>query len=160
MPILKRKVLAYLVQRGRLLVFRHSDFPAAGIQVPGGTLLPDENPEAAVLREAGEETGLAGLEVVDFLGEQVRSLAAEGLDQIHHRYYFQLSCSTAVPETWVHFETDPSEGSSAPIAFEFFWAKLPNSVPPLAGGQDYCLNRMIDRLIARGECCSASLTPP
>ena len=36
MPVIKRKVYAYLVHAGKLRVFRHRDFPEAGIQVPGG----------------------------------------------------------------------------------------------------------------------------
>ena len=36
------KVFAYITHRDRLLVFRHTDFPEAGIQVPAGTVLKDE----------------------------------------------------------------------------------------------------------------------
>ena len=35
---MKQKVLAYIIQDDRLLVFRHTQFPEAGIQVPGGTV--------------------------------------------------------------------------------------------------------------------------
>ena len=44
-PILKHKVFAYLTHGHRLLVFRHADFPEAGIQVPAGTVQPDERPD-------------------------------------------------------------------------------------------------------------------
>jgi ADP-ribose pyrophosphatase YjhB (NUDIX family) len=53
-----RKVFAYITQGNRLLVFRHADFPEAGLQVPAGTVRLDERPEDAVLREAFEETGV------------------------------------------------------------------------------------------------------
>ena len=149
MPVIKRKVYVYLVHAGRLLVFRHRDFPEAGIQVPGGTMLPDEDPVAAALREATEETGLEGLQVVSLIGEQLREMSEFGLDEIHQRYFFLLSSPDTPPETWTHFETDPSDGSPAPIAFEFFWAELPNSVPSLAGEQDYFVNQLIAQLSSR-----------
>ena len=69
MPILKQKVFAYITHGHRLLVFRHADFPKAGIQVPAGTVQPDEHPDAAVLREVYEETGLSDFTEVYFLGE-------------------------------------------------------------------------------------------
>ena len=62
------KVYTYITQGKRLLVFRHVDFPAAGIQIPGGTIEYGESPEAAALREAGEETGLQDLVVNGYLG--------------------------------------------------------------------------------------------
>lgn len=58
MDYIRRKVLAYITNRQRLLVFSHLDIPEAGIQVPGGTLEDGESPEEGVLREAYEETGL------------------------------------------------------------------------------------------------------
>ncbi|HLE30393.1 MAG TPA: NUDIX domain-containing protein, partial [Anaerolineales bacterium] len=59
---MKHKVLAYITRRrnGRtqLLVFTHRDFPEAGVQVPAGTVEPDEPVEAALFREVHEESGL------------------------------------------------------------------------------------------------------
>ena len=49
-----KKVYAYITRADRLLVFRHVDFPEAGVQVPGGTMDAGETPEGAVLREAAE----------------------------------------------------------------------------------------------------------
>jgi 8-oxo-dGTP diphosphatase len=149
MPILKRKVLAYIAHQGQLLVFRHRDFPEAGLQVPAGTLAEGETPERAVLREAAEETGLDGLLVVRKLGEQVLKMDAHGPDEIHHRYFYQLVSPEAPPDTWQHSEVSPSDGSPGPIVFEFFWARLPN-VPPLASNQDKFLYRLIDFMIAEG----------
>lgn len=151
MKSLKRKAYAYIVHQGRLLVFRHRDFPEAGIQVPGGTLEDGERPEAAVLREAQEETGLAGLQVVRLVGEQIRPVTSERMNLIHHRYFFLLKCTETPPETWTHAENDPSDGSPEPIWLEFFWARLPNGVPELSGRQDFCLNKMIDYLMMIGE---------
>jgi 8-oxo-dGTP pyrophosphatase MutT (NUDIX family) len=157
MPTLKRKVLAYIAHDRHLLVFRHRDFPEAGLQVPGGTLELGETPEKAVLREAVEETGLAGLLIQRRLGEQVCKMSDYGLDEIHHRFYYQLLCATTPPETWTHTEEYPSDGS-APLVFEFFWARLPN-IPPLAGGQDYMLHRLIDFMLAEGAFYPLPLPP-
>lgn len=154
---LRRKVVAYIVHKGKLLVFRHRDFPAAGIQVPGGTIKTGETPETAILRDAREETGLEGLQVIRMVGEQVRLMTSENMSQVHHRYYFLLKCSETPPETWVHAETDPSNGAPGPIWLEFSWVRLPNHIPELSGGQDYCLNKMIDYLISIGECCDKNL---
>ncbi len=41
-----------------LLVFEEPDFPEVGVQVPGGTVEPDEGVLAAARRELHEETGL------------------------------------------------------------------------------------------------------
>ena len=116
----KYKVFAYISHAGRLLVFSHPDHPEAGIQVPAGSVKEGERPEAAVLREAFEETGLDSLELIAFLGVQQRDMGDFGLDQIHHRYFYHLRYKGRPPETWRHYETDPSDGSSGPIAFDCF----------------------------------------
>ena len=159
MPALIRKVLAYITwgdkpltphsaagemnqaalgvgsHRANLLVFSHPDFPEAGIQVPAGTIEPGEEPEAAVLREAFEETGLSGLKLVAPLGEQLRDVTPFGKDELHHRYFFHLRCEGTPPRTWRHWEEFPSDGSER-VAFDFFWAQLPDGVPPLIAGHD------------------------
>jgi 8-oxo-dGTP pyrophosphatase MutT (NUDIX family) len=64
------KVTAFIVRQRpdhvpALLLLRH---PYAGIQIPAGTVEPGEDPSAAVLREAREETGLEGLSIQKSLG--------------------------------------------------------------------------------------------
>jgi 8-oxo-dGTP pyrophosphatase MutT (NUDIX family) len=159
MPKLIRKVLAYITwedtlltphaaacgmnqaafgvgnHRANLLVFSHPDFPEAGIQVPAGTIEPGEEPEAAVLREAFEETGLIGLTLVAPLGERMRDVTPFGKDELHHRYFFHLRYDETPPQTWRHWEEFPSDGSER-VAFDFFWAQLPDGVPPLIAGHD------------------------
>ena len=134
MPALKHKVLAYVTRGNHLLVFSHPHFPDAGIQVHAGTLRDGETPEAGVIREAIEETGLTGLALVAFLGEYRRDMSDFGLDEIHHRHIYHLRCDGDPPERWNHFERDPSGGDSEPILFEFFWATMPNEIPELAAG--------------------------
>ena len=61
----RQKVYAYILQEKgfnwKLLVFKHMDFPEAGVQVPGGTVEPGEEMLVAATREAEEETGLRHL---------------------------------------------------------------------------------------------------
>ena len=125
------KVFAYITHQNRLLVFRHTDFPEAGIQVPAGTVLPNEDFGTALLREAREETGLHDLAIKAYLGEQIRNLEDFGKDEIHHRHFYHLLCDGEPPEQWQHDETDPSDGGSSPIHFEFFWAEIPDQIPEL-----------------------------
>ena len=75
-PLMKQKVVCYIVRDGQLLVFRHLDEPwdESGLQVPAGTIEPGETPEVAAVREASEETGLTALRLVRKVGEsQVKS---------------------------------------------------------------------------------------
>jgi ADP-ribose pyrophosphatase YjhB (NUDIX family) len=137
------KVFAYITHERRLLVFRHIQAPQAGIQVPAGTLLPGEKPEAGVLREAREETGRTDLELVSFLGEQMLDRADVGVYQVHHRYFFHLRCAGQPPEQWQHFESDPSDGGKEPIPFEFSWVDLPDGVPPLVADHDYMISALL-----------------
>jgi 8-oxo-dGTP pyrophosphatase MutT (NUDIX family) len=146
LPI-KRKAMAYITHGSRLLVFRQPDFPAAGLQVPGGSIHDDERPEDAVLREAFEETGLTGLTLGTLLGDAEHDYSPYGQDEIHHRYYYHLFVEGDVPELWQHTESDPSEGDHESVLFELFWVDLPNGVPPLIRYRD---EKIPDLLIELG----------
>ena len=142
---MKHKVFAYITHAGRLLLFRHTDYPEAGIQVPAGTVADGEQPEAAVLREAFEETGLTGLELDLLLGETVCDASDLGLDEVQHRTYYHLRCSGDPPPVWRHWECDASDGSP-PIEFELFWAPLPDGLPQLLPAHAAMLPELLARL--------------
>jgi 8-oxo-dGTP pyrophosphatase MutT (NUDIX family) len=144
MAIVKRKVFAYITHRGRMLVSGHPDFPEAGIQVPAGTVGEGEDPDNAVMREAFEETGLEGLRLQTYLGEA--EYYCRERDEIAHRHFYHLTCDDQPPERWRHQEAHPSDGTTEPITFEFFWARLPDEVPPLAPGHDALLPALLASL--------------
>jgi len=147
MARIRHIALAYITQAGRLLVFSHPDFPEAGIQVPGGMLKEGEEPDEAVMREAFEETGLEGLELRSYLGDC--ELDARERGEVYHCRFYHLTYDGSAPERWRHDETDPSDGTPGPIAFEFFWVRLPDEVPRLFGGTDVMLPELLERLRLR-----------
>lgn len=135
---LTRKVCAYITRGDELLVFRQPQDPAAGIQVPGGTVEAGENLKVAVLREAHEETGLQGLAIVSFLGNSLYQRAA---GDIHDRYTYHLRLSQAAPDSWQHHEMTPSIGEG-PLLFDFFWLKLDDPALLLHFGLDHWLHKL------------------
>jgi 8-oxo-dGTP diphosphatase len=140
---MKYKVYAYITHRDRLLIFRHTHFPEAGLQVPGGTVEEGEPLEAAVLREAAEESRLEGLQLVSYLGSQDYDLDALGWGRgAQRRHFFHLTLDEETPETWLSYEWNPSDGGPAPIEFEFFWVPL-NQAPELAGDQGVKLAQLL-----------------
>src|SRR5438128_2640154 len=100
MMIEKQKVLAYITRGGKLLVFEHPFSPEAGIQVPAGTIEPDEKPEDAVLREAREETGLSAFRLGAFLGVQRRDMSDFGMAETYYRYFYHVVCEQETAATW------------------------------------------------------------
>ena len=60
---IRHRAYAYITNGRRLLLITHPESPDAGVQVPAGTIEPGESPKYAVMREAREETGLAGAQV-------------------------------------------------------------------------------------------------
>ena len=136
MPKSTRKVYAYLTCGESLLVFIHTEYPEAGVQVPGGTVHPGESLEAGVLRETHEETGLTNLEICRFLGKDELILEQDGEKLVLERNFFHLTTQEKVASTWRHWEQDPSGGEERPIEFEFYWADLSSATPELSGRQD------------------------
>ena len=110
------KVICYIVRDDCVLAFAHRGNPAAGIQVPAGTIELGESPEEAALREATEETGLDGIALVAKLGESEYRFDHPPRLEIHRRYFFQMRVAIAA-EHWSHF----AEGH---IWFDFSWLPL------------------------------------
>lgn len=138
-----QKVVAYIVRDDRLVVIAHADdttFDQSGLQVPAGTVRPDEPIPAAVLREAYEETGLHGLRIERYLGSAEFDMRPY-LDQIHVRHFFHLSVEGDVPERWEAFERGDGEGE--PIRFELYWLPL-RRAHVVAAGQTALLGRLFD----------------
>jgi 8-oxo-dGTP pyrophosphatase MutT (NUDIX family) len=123
--------------------------------VPAGTIEDSEAPPAGALREAQEESGLDCLELVAFLGEQVRDMRDGGRDELHHRYFFHLRCTATPPGRWRNYEEFPSDRLAVGAVhtrplFEFFWARLPHDVPALIADHGILLDRLIARLASHG----------
>ena len=134
------KVLAYITREAggekQLLVFTHRDYPDAGVQVRAGTVEEDENIEAAVLREAEEETGLSDLSIVRKLGVYDWINPENG--RLHVRHVFHLAAPPDARETWEWIETSGGAVSELEgYVFCFYWVGLSDPVD-LAGDQgDY-----------------------
>ena len=139
-----KKAYAYITSpEGRLLVFKHVDFPQAGIQVPGGTVEVEEPEDMAVMREAQEETSLSDLTLVKKLGVSHRDMKPYGLPEMHERHYYHLTHSRADGSEWIGYEETPSDGSPALIALLFYWIDIAQA-GMLTGGMD----EMIPKLAA------------
>lgn len=135
------KVLAYVVTGdGRVCVFSQPGSPSAGVQVPAGTVEPGEHPVAAVLREAAEETGLAGLRVERLLGVVEYDMAAFGRDEVQTRHVFQLSVPGPVPQRWTHVERHA--GGAGEVAFELFWLPVDEAARVLVAGHGDLLSHV------------------
>lgn len=98
------KVTAFVLRRAdraaQVLLIQH---PHAGFQFPAGTVEPGEAPEAAVIREAREETGLRDLPAPVFLASRTYP-APEG-----HLYITTATPVYARPEVhsfdWARFRS-------------------------------------------------------
>ncbi len=145
----KRKAFAYITQGTKLLVFEHVDAPEAGIQVPAGSIEGDEAPEDAALREAREETGLQDLSIVQFPGEQIRDMSDFDKQEIRHRYFYHLSCSEKLPETWQYGERYPSDDNEHDGEFKhhfrFYWMDINQSLGLIAD-HDFYVDKLRDLL--------------
>ena len=140
-PQRNQKVLCYIVRGQQLLVFKHLDEPwdESGLQVPAGSIKPEESPEAAALREGREETGLSALRLVRKLGETEYDLTPYRAE-MQHRHVFHLEVDEDTAERWVNRENDPDDGSE-PKRFECYWIPLTQG-HALSAGQGALLGRL------------------
>lgn len=117
----------------KLLVFTHDEVPleVAGIQVPAGTIDEGETPEAAVVREVLEETGLHTRVVQDLGSEDFDVWPSKA--EIHERYFFHLApVDGHVPERWKAGEPHPSGGGSV-TSWTCWWLPITHAHVLCAG---------------------------
>jgi 8-oxo-dGTP pyrophosphatase MutT (NUDIX family) len=152
---IRRKALVSCVHEGRLLVFRHVDRSPeeVGVQVPAGTVRPDETPRRAAERELVEETGKDSFVVERFLG-RVYFDASPYRPEVHERYFFAArlrrvpapaqswprgSTSSAIPEPLAlraDAETRRERASLCPL-----WWKMQTSTREPERGPPDCFVR-------------------
>jgi 8-oxo-dGTP pyrophosphatase MutT (NUDIX family) len=116
-----RKAYAYLTRGEEVLVLVDLAGSWAGLrQLPGGTLEDGESPEAGVLRECAEETGLSGLRIVRALGVH-EGPSPRNAREWQVRHYFHLVCEPPPSrDRWEHVEETPSGGGGPiPLALGF-----------------------------------------
>jgi 8-oxo-dGTP pyrophosphatase MutT (NUDIX family) len=134
-PDFRRKAIAYITRETdegtELLLLYHPDHPEAGIQVPAGTLEPDEPVLDGARREAFEETGLDALDLVGVLGECEVDARAWGRNEIQHRWFVHFRCPQPTPMQWDHWEEDPSDAPGTRIRFTLKWTRLDRPLPEI-----------------------------
>ena len=111
---LVRKVVGYVVRDRQLLVFTHDAFSidVTGVQVPAGTIEKGEAPEAAIVREVLEETGL-NARITGTLGVELYDVWPSK-PEVHERHFFQLApLDERLTERWTAGEGHPSDGGEA-----------------------------------------------
>ncbi|MEG0416724.1 MAG: NUDIX domain-containing protein [Erysipelothrix sp.] len=120
----------------QVLVFQHSN-PEAGIQIPKGTVKPNEDTYNAVRREIEEETGLSNFDVVDLIAEDFWEYD-DGI--IHNRFFYKITVLNA-PDKWDYQPT--GGGDEEGLTFHFFWISSIDEVELVRGHGDY-LKLVID----------------
>lgn len=106
---------------------------ALGHQVLGGTIEPLETPEAGALREAFEESGIAEFADVRLLANDVWYGAHDGITR--ERYFYQLSTSQFLPNTWSHTVSDGELDRG--MVFDYRWLNVTEAKAVLAHMGDY-----------------------
>ncbi|MFJ9058530.1 NUDIX domain-containing protein [Streptomyces sp. NPDC102409] len=140
--ITKAKVLCYVVRDGSLLVHRHTDYPweEVGVQVPAGTIREGEEPEAAALREAREETSLHSFKIVRKVGVTTYDMTPYR-SEVQERHVFLLELTEPTPDRWASQEDH--DGEQEPTQFECFWIPL-KTAHVLQSGQGALIGHLCD----------------
>jgi 8-oxo-dGTP pyrophosphatase MutT (NUDIX family) len=116
----RARVLAYVTRerdgRLELLVFEHSEHPAAGTQVPAGRLDPGESLEQGLLRELHEEAGIEDARIVRELPVRGEWVAQSPYDD----HAFEVRADDAShADTWEHVVH--GDGDDAGLVFCYRW---------------------------------------
>jgi SAM-dependent methyltransferase len=125
-----RKAVACVVRERpdvrELLVFTH---PNGSVQLPKGSIDPDEHPRRAVFRELLEESGVSAVEVQADLGEMRRFLPAGALGtgplEQQSWHPFLLAPTGPLPDRWCHAASGSPEEER--LEFEYHWLPLPEA---------------------------------
>ncbi|SDM62939.1 NUDIX domain-containing protein [Halogranum gelatinilyticum] len=130
-PTLVPKACAYITRNGgrELLVFHGPGHD--GLQIPKGTVEPDESPRRAVYREVTEESGLTDLGRPEPVAADVWKRRRARL-YLRHFYHFAVE---EPRDTWTHVVT--GTGEEVGDRFHFFWVDLPTDEPFALGLDDY-----------------------
>ncbi|MDE1997240.1 MAG: NUDIX domain-containing protein [Rhizobiaceae bacterium] len=134
------KVLIYALRGADLLVFDEPDFPFVELQIPGGTVEPEEDFFSAAAREFTEETGFAPLEL-QALGIDEYRFEKNGRVHHHQRHYFRCTLPADTPDSWIHVEMTPFDASD-PIRFRFFWLPVAEAGARLGYGMQALLETL------------------
>lgn len=151
----QKKVIAYVTHNAEILVFSHVAFPEAGIQIPKGTVEPNEDLEVAVLREVREETGLTEIHIRQYLGrDEVIDSHPITKEMVKMNYHFFHIIAEKKPKvSWIWLEKDPHPSGLLPadieeikkyggIRLKLFWVNL-DAIPQLMGNLGKYLNDLI-----------------
>ena len=150
MPVIE-KACACVVQRGRVLVFRHPH-AAAGVQLPKGTVEPGESAAHAVVRELAEESGLrlsVGPQLIaemKFTGARNKVFPERPQTQ-QCWFIFRFDAIAPLPEYWSHTATGSTEEDG--LVFEYFWHPLSTSFAATHTNSDRRFATVIDALLTR-----------
>lgn len=129
-----KKAYGYItrVKEGKtqVLVFRHPVIEA-GIQIPKGTVKPNESPYNAVIREIKEETGMKNFEVENLIAEDYWE-SDDGA--IHNRFFYKINVSNS-PDSWDYEPT--GGGDEKGLIFHYFWVSSKDEVDLIHGHGDY-----------------------
>lgn len=128
------KVVGFVINENsespRVLVFEHEKkWSDAGLQVPAGSVRPQEPQESAICREIFEETGLESLEVVRKLGDYY--IFRNSHSEFNHRHVFELRAEGDLQEEWEHKVS--GHGHDRGMTFKCFWLTLDEARRQLAG---------------------------
>ena len=146
----RRKVVVYATFGGRILLFEEPEYPHVGWQPPGGTVRPDEAPDAAAEREFEEETGFPPRGEWRALGVCTYRYALGGFDHIHERHFYHLALAETLPENFETLEATP-DGGGPPIRFCFFWCPLSDPALTLYASLDTMLPELQRRIAPEGR---------
>ena len=138
---MRKRVFLYIVKNDKLLVLRHVDFPDIGLQIPGGTVEPNETCANAASREAEEETGLTELSVPKYL-DTVVFPSLRSNEKLLEAWYYHIEALGDVPQVWLHTEQHAS-GGEKDIRFELSWLPLDKAKEHLSESDSLMLDAVV-----------------